>query len=320
MDPVGLDTVRSRIAALGASTDSAATAQRSLGSTAEFDAFGEAYQAALARRDGGAPIPPANGAGSATAAGTTPGTPFTGSAGSTGAAGSMASFGPTFAGSTVGATGGSAGFPTTSRLDPGRVIATPTGTRYPTGTGSAYGSGGTVLVGTMSSGVPGLPGVDDARLLAAIEGRAAAPGARSVGGYGRLEPPAVLKAIGNGRLPPSTLTPLTNQSYHELYAPAAAAWDNLVATAAADGIEIRITDSYRDYDEQVDLVRRKGLYSEGGLGARPGTSNHGWGLAVDADVTDRATYEWLSTHGPRFGWVESVPREPWHWEFRPGQV
>jgi len=85
-------------------------------------------------------------------------------------------------------------------------------------------------------------------------------------------------------------------------------------------VSIRITDSYRSYDQQVDLVKRKGLYSEGGLGARPGTSNHGWGLAVDADVNDARTLDWIRTNGPRFGYVEAVPREPWHWEFRPQQV
>ena len=67
-------------------------------------------------------------------------------------------------------------------------------------------------------------------------------------------------------------------------------------------------------------MERKGLYSEGGYGAVPGTSNHGWGLAVDADVTDPATLTWLRTNAHRFGFVEAVPREPWHWEFRPTQA
>jgi hypothetical protein len=56
------------------------------------------------------------------------------------------------------------------------------------------------------------------------------------------------------------------------------------------------------------------------LAAEPGTSNHGWGLAVDADVRDPALLAWIREHGPEFGWVEAVPREPWHWEFRPHQV
>ena len=62
------------------------------------------------------------------------------------------------------------------------------------------------------------------------------------------------------------------------------------AAAAAAGVDIGVTDSYRPYEEQVDLVRRKGLYSQGGLAAVPGTSPHGWGMALDVDV---------STLGPR---------------------
>ena len=90
--------------------------------------------------------------------------------------------------------------------------------------------------------------------------------------------------------------------------------------AAAEGITLRVTDTYRSYDEQVDLVARKGLYSEGGYGATPGTSNHGWGLALDADVNDPAVMSWMRTNAHRFGFVEAVPREPWHWEFRPTQA
>ena len=94
----------------------------------------------------------------------------------------------------------------------------------------------------------------------------------------------------------------------------------MIADAKRDGVKIGITDSYRSYDEQVDLVRRKGLYSQGGLAATPGTSQHGWGLAVDADVTDPATLNWVRANAHRFGWVEAVPREPWHWEYRPHQA
>ncbi|WP_420452521.1 M15 family metallopeptidase [Ilumatobacter sp.] len=158
------------------------------------------------------------------------------------------------------------------------------------------------------------------RAAAAIGGVLAPPGERPVGGYGSMPIPDQLRSFGNGEIPPGGLTQLTTQSNHRLYAPAAASWNNVVEAAAAEGIELRITDSYRDYDEQVDLVRRKGLYSQGGLAATPGTSNHGWGLAVDADVRDPRTLQWLKVNGPRFGWVESVPREPWHWEFRPDQV
>ena len=67
---------------------------------------------------------------------------------------------------------------------------------------------------------------------------------------------------------------------------------------------------------QVDLARRKGLYSNGGLAAAPGTSNHGWGLAVDLDV-DTRSHTWLADNGWRYGFVEDTPRERWHWAYRP---
>jgi zinc D-Ala-D-Ala carboxypeptidase len=140
-----------------------------------------------------------------------------------------------------------------------------------------------------------------------------------IGGFGPMPVPSELQAYGNGRIPNGVLQPI-GQGGHQLYAPAAEAWQQAVQAAAADGISLSVTDSYRTYDQQVDLVDRKGLYSQGGYGAEPGTSNHGWGLAVDADVTDPATLSWLRTNGYRFGFVEAVPREPWHWEFRPTQA
>lgn len=132
---------------------------------------------------------------------------------------------------------------------------------------------------------------------------------------GPLEPPAALKAYGNGRIPPHALAPL-GIGNHRLYAPAAESFKAMRAAAAADGVKIGITDSYRSYDAQVDLAKRKGLYKDGGLAAVPGTSNHGWGLATDLDLDDRAQ-AWMRTNASRFGFVEDVPREPWHWTYRP---
>jgi hypothetical protein len=140
-----------------------------------------------------------------------------------------------------------------------------------------------------------------------------------IGGYGRITPPADLSTYGNGHIPAAALVPV-GQGGHRLSAPAARAWKACVEAARADGIDLTITDSYRTYDQQVDLVRRKGLYSNGGFGATPGSSNHGWGLAVDADVTSPQTLNWLRANGWQYGFVEAVPREPWHWEFRPQQA
>ncbi|MFK7918455.1 MAG: D-alanyl-D-alanine carboxypeptidase family protein [Ilumatobacter sp.] len=254
MSDISLDAVRARIGAIEAQAGGS-QALPHLGSTAEFEPFGDRYLAALDRRN-------------------------------------------------------RAGLQAPSSSTTPTYVA-----------GSSNFSAGAFPASTFSgtSGSHGLAGVSEAKLNAAIAGQAAPPGARQPGGYGSLPVPESLKAFGNGKIPTDALTQLDG-SRHRLYAPAAASWNNVVAAAAADGIELRITDSYRDYAEQVDLVERKGLYSEGGLGAKPGTSNHGWGMAVDADVTEERTRNWLQINGPRFGWIESVPREPWHWEFRPAQV
>src|SRR5690625_103705 len=75
--------------------------------------------------------------------------------------------------------------------------------------------------------------------------------------------PVDLAAYGNGRIPRDALEPVGDTG-HKLWAPAAQSFEKLLSAAAADGVAIGVTDSYRSYDVQVDVVRRKGLYSEGG--------------------------------------------------------
>jgi len=127
--------------------------------------------------------------------------------------------------------------------------------------------------------------------------------------------PVDLAAYGNGRIPREALEPVGTTG-HRLWAPAAQSFEELLSAAAGDGVAIGVTDSYRSYDVQVDVVRRKGLYSQGGLGAKPGTSQHGWGMAVDLDL-DAPAQAWMRTNAARFGFVEDTPREPWHWAFQP---
>jgi zinc D-Ala-D-Ala carboxypeptidase len=183
---------------------------------------------------------------------------------------------------------------------------------------------GSTRTQSFSSGVSGTgANGDDTYLTVAASGWSlpATSGASvgKIGGYGPMPVPDDLVAYGNGQIPTEQLESI-GQGGHKLYAPAAESWKAAVAAAAADGIDLKVTDSYRSYDQQVDLAQRKGLYADGGYAATPGTSNHGWGLAVDADVSNPATMSWLKANGYRFGFVEAVPREPWHWEYRPQQA
>lgn len=127
--------------------------------------------------------------------------------------------------------------------------------------------------------------------------------------------PASLAGYGNGRIPETSLSPLTG-SNERMWAPAAEHLNVLLADAKKAGVSISITDGYRTYDSQVRLADQKGLYSQGGLAAAPGTSEHGWGLAVDLGL-DATSQAWMRQHAKEYGFVENVPREPWHWEFAP---
>lgn len=98
-----------------------------------------------------------------------------------------------------------------------------------------------------------------------------------------------------------------NESYRETY-----------------GVNMCITDGYRTLSSQYSLKSTKGA-----LAATPGTSEHGWGLAVDLcaeTYQSAAKTKWLRANAPLFGWDNpawarpggSGATEPWHWEFTQG--
>lgn len=146
----------------------------------------------------------------------------------------------------------------------------------------------------------------------------------------------------NGKLTDLTVT----YAGHRLRADAAAAWLRLTA---AFGREIRVTDSYRPYVTQERIFTQRyapqatggGIYGDvrfwngvryvrkpgTAAAAVPGTSNHGWGLALDlADGVNTGTgpaWDWLQANAAHYGWTNPAwaknPRtyEPWHWEYNP---
>jgi D-alanyl-D-alanine carboxypeptidase len=146
----------------------------------------------------------------------------------------------------------------------------------------------------------------------AVAGTQPATGAAKLNSKGI---PTDLAAYGNGKIPAHALAQV-GDTRHRLWAPAAGSLNQMIADAKRDGVHIGITDSYRPYAEQVDLARRKGLYSQGGLAAKPGTSEHGWGMATDLDLNSKAL-GWMRQNAERYGFVNNVPREDWHWAYRP---
>jgi murein DD-endopeptidase MepM/ murein hydrolase activator NlpD len=126
--------------------------------------------------------------------------------------------------------------------------------------------------------------------------------------------------FSNGMIPAGRLCAIG--SGHLLRCDAAAAYLQLSAAYRAQfGKSLCITDSYRSYASQVSLYQRKPS-----LAALPGTSNHGWGVAVDlcggVDRFGTTQYRWMKSHAPSYGWLHPVwadqggnREEPWHWEF-----
>jgi D-alanyl-D-alanine carboxypeptidase len=116
----------------------------------------------------------------------------------------------------------------------------------------------------------------------------------------------------NGDLPDEALVPITDG--YRLVHPAAEAFGRLEAAALDAGFALQVNSAYRTYDEQVAMVEQYGLLSEGGTAAEPGTSEHGWGTAVDLTL-DGEQLAWFEANAGRFGFRATVPGEPWHWAY-----
>jgi hypothetical protein len=121
----------------------------------------------------------------------------------------------------------------------------------------------------------------------------------------------------NGKLPASELSPIAQG---ELRNDCAAAWNALNVEARSLGCEIVPTgskSSYRSYAQQVELYE---VYLNGGnLAAKPGTSNHGWGTAVDVATQDMRSM--IDRIGAKYGYSKSwsdAPSEWWHIVYQAG--
>jgi D-alanyl-D-alanine carboxypeptidase len=130
------------------------------------------------------------------------------------------------------------------------------------------------------------------------------------------------KSVSNGELPEEWLCDLGIED-HQLRADAAVSFAKMNAAYKKDtGKELEITDSYRDMSGQLSVAGRKP-----GLAAKPGTSLHGWGIALDLGggvASKSGAWDWLVEHGDEYGWenpdwAKSSMYEPWHWEYTPAR-
>jgi len=145
----------------------------------------------------------------------------------------------------------------------------------------------------------------------------------------------------NGNLSSADLTNLSTPG--QLTDAAAASYERLLDATDTTGTEGRL-DAYRDYQDQVDLFTTNYQtayceYSPGKVDARtwdgdtwyrkpgknatavPGTSNHGWGKAVDFQNLGgygSSSWERFADAAEAEGWSNQEGRandEPWHWVF-----
>lgn len=162
--------------------------------------------------------------------------------------------------------------------------------------------------------------------------------------------PADLTGQTNGRLSAALLRPVNPNTAWVMHHLAARAWEALRHNAWRAGVRLSVSGNpYRSYEQQVNLFRQRytSVYDPGlntledkrvwngvtyykRLGvaavAVPGTSNHGWGLAVDTAIDadgdlafewptnslNQAAINWLLANASKFGFSWELQSEPWH--------
>lgn len=114
---------------------------------------------------------------------------------------------------------------------------------------------------------------------------------------------------GNGRLSKSELSPIPEG---ELGIAAAAAWNAPGGPADAGLLPKGPRSSYRTFAEQEEFWAE--FKAGGPEAAKPGTSNHGLGAAVD--LPEEWMRKWVDEHGAEYGWGKTeAPKEWWHVTF-----
>ena len=112
---------------------------------------------------------------------------------------------------------------------------------------------------------------------------------------------------------------------------AQAAFDEMAADAAAQGLNLYISSAFRSYEYQDGLYNRyvaqDGQELADTYSARPGHSEHQTGLAFDLNTIDdsfanTAEGQWVAEHAHEYGFIVRYPAdkvaitgyqyEPWH--------
>lgn len=159
--------------------------------------------------------------------------------------------------------------------------------------------------------------------------------------------PDELEKCPNGDIPAHLLSNI--KPYGQLFYKAAAAWDAMCEAAKAEGLEFSHVGALRPLKEQIALFesrysvkatkrvpqvtrtyKGKTFFLKEGMApaGTPGTSNHGWGCAIDVAAivnkklvalgSSQKHVDWLVGNAHSFGWSWEVadPKNPnfeiWH--------
>lgn len=121
---------------------------------------------------------------------------------------------------------------------------------------------------------------------------------------------------------------------------AATAYDKMLKAASKDGVKIRLVSGYRSYTRQAELhnyyTEIYGSSYAQRIAAKPGTSEHQTGLALDVGNTNKecglqacfastAVGKWVAKNGQKYGFILRYPKgqesvtgyayEPWHFRY-----
>ena len=166
--------------------------------------------------------------------------------------------------------------------------------------------------------------------------------------YKKLVLPAEVAKVGNGNLTPQMLKKVKTGG--RMWKPAANAFNKLYADALCAGFILRNVGDYRPLTKQTAMFKDR--YSLKNLGRNPkvtrkyqgkvwylkpgkspsgvpGTSNHGFGLAIDLAYDRNGAlvpmggkcFDWLCKNAPKYGFYlqGSNPKSPefeaWHWQY-----
>lgn len=133
---------------------------------------------------------------------------------------------------------------------------------------------------------------------------------------------------------------IDNPEVNQLRANASTQLSNIFEAALENDIELKARSGYRSYSTQVNLytnyVENHGQEAADRFSARPGTSEHQTGLAMDItseevnnqlteDFINVSSGQWLSENAHQFGFIMRYPEgkeeitgyqyEPWHYRY-----